>query len=126
MWPGPLDATVPACTPCPYEGQSYNELTVPFKCACDETAGFINSAGKCLSTKYTDNYTSAVSPYAVSFAIQISYSAIETEAADGSWQTSPNTYTSGMMQYYYLDAAVGCTEFKDIQKCQLLANLCVL
>ncbi len=31
-----------------------------------------------------------------------------------------------MMQYYYLDAAVGCTEFKNVQKCQLLANLCVL
>lgn len=30
------------------------------------------------------------------------------------------------MQHYYLDAAVGCAEFKDVQKCQLLANLCVL
>ena len=30
------------------------------------------------------------------------------------------------MQYYYLDAAVGCTKFKDVKKCQLLANLCVL
>ena len=39
---------------------------------------------------------------------------------------SPNTLNSGTIQYYYLDAAVGCAEFKDVQKCQLLANLCVL
>ena len=51
---------------------------------------------------------------------------METESSNGVWTNSPQTHTSGAIQYYYLDAAVGCTEFGDVSKCQLLANLCVM
>ena len=59
-------------------------------------------------------------------ASQITYNSVETESSGGIWTVSPQTHTSGAIQYYYLDAAVGCTEFGDVQKCQLLANMCVM
>ncbi len=125
-WPGPIGGMVSYCAPCPYEGQIYNLNTDPVTCECDVNAGYTAAAGRCLNRQFTTAYDSPQSEYSASRANQISYSAIETQAADGTWSVSPNTLNSGTIQYYYLDAAVGCTEFNDIQKCQLLANLCVL
>ena len=117
-WPGPNDAVVTECVRCPYEGQIYNLNTVPPSCECiaDE---YETAAGKCIKNEYAEGFDT-------SNAQLVSYSAIETLTADGLWSVSPNTHTSGTMEYFYLDAAVGCVTFKDVQKCQLLANLCVL
>ena len=73
----------------------------------------------------TTKFTDANSEYSDSRAFQISYDSVET-ITGGTITTAPLTATSGTIQYYYLDAAVGCDVYKDIKKCQLLANLCVL
>lgn len=103
----------------------YNYLTDPPSCQCDINQGYVTAADRCLPETFTEKYTLTTSPFAESYANQISYGAIETEAGGG-WTLSTFAHQSGTLQYYYLDAAVGCTTFKDVQKCQLLANLCVL
>ena len=93
--------------------------TQPPTCECNANEGYVPAAGKCLKEDLTEGFDS-------SNAQLISYSAIETLSSDGIWSVSPNTHNSGTFQYFYLDAAVGCVTFNDVQKCQLLANLCVL
>ena len=126
-WPGPEGTTINACQPCPHEGQSYDYLqTIPV-CVCDEASGWVTAADGCLLQSITTRFTDANSEYAESRANQISYSSIETRTGPGTdWAISAITHNSGTIQYYFLDAAVGCTQLKDVQKCQLLANLCVL
>jgi hypothetical protein len=125
-WPGPIGGFVPACFPCPFEGQIYDYNTIPPSCVCSTTANFITAADQCLNLDFTAAYTNANSQYSNSRANQISYSSIETRNSNGDFSISSITHNSGTIQHYYLDAAVGCTEFLDVQKCQLLANLCVL
>ena len=95
-------------------------------CICDARNNWVKAADTCLRADIAEEFTAADSEFAVSRANQISYGAIETQSSDGLWTLSPNTHNSGTIQHYYLDAAVGCTQFKDVQKCQLLANLCLL
>lgn len=126
-WPGPTKVRVDACYPCPFEGQIYDYLTVPPTCACDPNKNFVDAAGQCLLTSFANEFTSTASDFSESRAIQISYNSVETRnTGSGQWSLSLISHNSGTMQYYYLDAAVGCSEFKDVKKCQLLANLCVL
>ena len=125
-YPGPPGSTVTNCTPCPYEGQVYNYLTVPPSCECDVNKGYVRAADRCVPETFTEQFTVSTSPFSESFANQVSYSAIETQTGDGTWSLSTFAHQSGTLQYYYMDAAVGCTTFKDVKKCQLLANLCVL
>ena len=118
---------VPACYKCPFEGQIYEfniDSTKPV-CAC-QVDEWKSAAGKCINQEFTGKFTEGNSQYSESIASQITYNAVETESADGLWTVSPQQHSSGTIQYYYLDAAVGCTEFGDVQKCQLLANLCVM
>ena len=119
---------VPACYPCPHEGQIYDDKIDPpnMVCICDARNNWVKAADTCLRADIAEEFTAADSEFAVSRANQISYGSIETQSSDGTWTLSPNTHNSGTIQHYYLDAAVGCTEFKDVQKCQLLANLCLL
>ena len=88
--------------------------------------GYVKAADRCVSDIFTERFTVSTSPFAESYANQVSYGAIETQSGDGTWSLSTFAHQSGTLQYYYMDAAVGCTTFKDVQKCQLLANLCVL
>ena len=61
-------------------------------------------------------------------AKNISYSEIETRTREGEVRTSVSgaPRSSGTDAHYYLKAAVGCSQWKNPQDCQTLANLCVL
>jgi len=64
------------------------------------------------------------SAYPQASAISINYYYVETEGSDTLSQVSISI--SDTFSYLYNDAAVGCNVYQDPQKCQMLANLCVL
>lgn len=125
-WPGPLDTNVPACVRCPFEGQVYNRNTDDnvSVCECDART-YVPAAGICIPAADAQRFTRDNSEFSTDVAYTISYSFIETKSSTG-YTISPQSASSGTIQYYYLDAAVGCDEYRDVKKCQLLANLCVL
>ena len=96
----------------------YDYLAIPPVCVCDLNQGYLPAGDQCLLEEDTLAFTAATSQYAESRANQISYGSIETRTSTGAnWSISSITHNSGTIQYYYLDAAVGCTVYKNIQKC---------
>jgi hypothetical protein len=50
----------------------------------------------------------------------------DAESARGVKVTEPIIQTSDVFNQYFVESVVGCSKNRDPQKCQVLANLCVL
>jgi hypothetical protein len=116
---GPNNRPIYTCDVCPNEGELYTPTTIPWSCAC-LTANYTSSHGKCL---LNTDVNAVRTNYPLENARTINYDYVET-SSDSLGQVT--VVISDTYNYLYYDAAVGCQEYGNPQKCQVLANLCVL
>ena len=116
---GPNNRPIYSCDVCPLEGQVYTQTTIPWTCSC-VTTFYTSSHDICLIN--TDVQTISTS-YPLESARTINYDYVETS---GSSLGQVTVVISDTYNYLYYDAAVGCEVYRNPEKCQVLANLCVL
>jgi hypothetical protein len=105
-------APVYECLYCPSEkNRSYNSAVKPWSCQC--VASTTLSNGVCFDNNVI---RSVLPPDAV----------VNYESSENQGTLTRFPFASGTIQYLYYDAALGCQQYGDPQKCQMLANLCVL
>eukprot|EP00347_Sterkiella_histriomuscorum_P018733 403344384 len=116
---GPPTTSVWSCQSCPHFAQVYNNNTTPWSCQCPSPS-WAAAANICVNTTDVQNLTSG---FPLEFARQVTYNYV--------LDFNENRVTkilgySDLFSYYYYYSAIGCWMDEDPQKCQILANLCVL
>ena len=108
----------------------YNVNTNPYRCACSSNVdgGYTTAGDTCILDRVIEGGAGGDWSYSPDRAGSVSYSEIETRTREGEVRTSVSgaPRSSGTDAHYYLKAAVGCSQWKNPQDCQTLANLCVL
>jgi hypothetical protein len=105
-------APVYECLYCPSEkNRIYNSALKPWSCQCNPSTTLSN--GVCYDNTIL---RTVLTPEAI----------INYESSENSGTLTRFPFASGTIQYLYYDAALGCYNNGDPQKCQTLANLCVL
>lgn len=95
-------------------------IPVTYECKCP-TDRFYQSGDTCVETTAKDSIDAL--GFSQSFASSMTYESLINQNDDLSRLVLNNLDT---FNYYYYDAAVGCRQYGDPTKCQVLANLCVL
>lgn len=86
----------------------YDQNSLPYKCVCSVLDGYTAAGDICLFTNMT-SYFDANSDYSVNQAKQILYDAVENDGITN----GKESHESGTIEFYYLQAAVGCREYDD-------------